>query len=93
MCRAPHAQGYGSGPGCPPAIEFEGLPSCIEGPCWPTVLGICPQYSLLQITIMVVTIMIIVAKETVGVPSMILSVWDMGLVIKTHSFFRRENGF
>lgn len=42
---------------------------------------------------MVVTIMIIVDKETVGVPSMILSVWDMGLVIKTHSFFRRENGF
>lgn len=64
----PPCPGHGSGLGCPPAAVLEGLPSSIEGPCWPTVLGICPQYPPLQTRMIVITVKVIVIIVTVGVP-------------------------
>lgn len=73
-----------------------GLPSCIEGPHWPTVLDICSQYLSLNIRILLINIMVIAIIVLIGVPGMILSLWDMyafGLGNKVHSCFGRENGF
>lgn len=73
-----------------------GLPSRIEGPRWPTVLGICSQYLSLNIRIILTNIMVIAIIVPIGVPGMILSLWDMsafGLGNKAHRCFGRENGF
>lgn len=72
---------------------LEGLPSRIEGPRWPTVLGNCPQYPPLQMRIIVITVNVIVIIVTVGVLGMIFSLWDVGLGIIAHSCFGSENGF
>lgn len=90
--QTPPCPGHGSGLGCPPAAVLEGLPSRIEGPRWPTVLGICPQYPPLQ-TRIIITVNVIVIIVTVGVPGMIFSLWDVGLGIIAHSCFGSENGF
>lgn len=74
-------------------MALVGFPSRIGGSHCPAVLGNCPQYPPLQMRTIAIAMGIVIIIVTVGIPGMILSLQDMGLGIKAHSSFKRENGF